>query len=273
MNHRTLLYALVCILFTSTLNAQTNELIKRGKSNKIGITDQALIDKLMKTMPKVGSNAKDLLLKQSIKPYMMPVRELGIRGTEMSYALAICLEYYINLESNYKANLSPDFIALSLKNAGKKGTMADGLELLTTQGTVSAAILPYDAGMLTNAVYATQKYKINNYLQMFRALTKPRQKVFETRKALMRGNPVIVEVESGDKIKAFNNKRFWNNSADDGQSKLYPLVVVGYDEDQQAFEVMSTWGSAWGNDGYLWIRYDDFGKMTQNAYVMVPEEY
>ena len=37
----------------------------------------------------------------------------------------------------------------------------------------------------------------------------------------MRGNPVIAEVEVGDKIKAFNNKRFWNNSASDGQSKVY----------------------------------------------------
>lgn len=274
MNCQSLYLILISVFLHSfPLEAQENNLIKHGKSNAIGISDYAQFDRYMKTMPIVGSNAKDLLLKQSIKPYMMPVRELGFRGTEMSYALAITLEYYINLGSNYKANLSPDYISLSLKNAGKKGTAADGLSFLVQEGTVSAAILPYDASMLTSAVYATQKYKINNYLRMFRELTKPRQKIFETRKALMRGNPVIVEVEASEKIKGMKNKRFWDSSVKEKNGDRFPLIVVGYDEDQQAFEVMSVWGSSWGNDGYLWIAYDDFGSVVQNAYVMVPEDH
>ena len=211
MNCKLLILLLVCLfIYPFSVEAQDNDLIKQGKVHGIGISDLALIDQMMKTMPGIGSNSKELLLKQNIKSYMMPIRELGIRGTEMSYALAICLEYYINLGSNYKANLSPDYISLSLKNAGKKGSAADGLEFLVQEGTVSAAILPYDASMLTSAVYATQKYKINNYLQMFRQVTKPRQKVFETRKALMRGNPVIIEVVGGDDFKKLDHKRFFD---------------------------------------------------------------
>jgi len=51
---------------------------------------------------------------------------------------------------------------------------------------------------------------------------------------------------------------------------VYPLLVVGYDESRNAFEVMSSWGNQWGAGGYVWISYDNFGKYTDNGYVMVP---
>ena len=50
------------------------------------------------------------------------------------------------------------------------------------------------------------------------------------------------------------------------------MILVGYDENQQAFEVMSVWCKVWGNNGYLWMSYDDFGKLAQDAYVMIPNE-
>jgi hypothetical protein len=53
-------------------------------------------------------------------------------------------------------------------------------------------------------------------------------------------------------------------------TQLYPLVVVGFNEDKQAVEVMSAWGSAWGRAGYVWIPYEDFGNLAVNGYVLIP---
>jgi C1A family cysteine protease len=50
----------------------------------------------------------------------------------------------------------------------------------------------------------------------------------------------------------------------------FHVVVVGYDENLEAFEVRNTQGSKWGVNGYLWIKYDDFGSAVANAYVIVP---
>ena len=254
--------------------AQSESLVQKGKrARSIGISNLEQMDRLMYVVPGVGSRSREVLLKQDIKPYMMPIRRIGPRGNEMSYAVAICMEYYVNLERNYKVNLSPDFISLSLSNSGKRGTAEDALEFLVSEGTVSAAILPYDASMLTTAAYNTKRYSINNYLHMFRELTKARQKVFETRKALMRGNPVLIELQTGEDLKSYSGKRNWDPSDTSGGTlKRHPLIVVGYDEDRQAFEVMSVWGSRWGKDGYIWIGYDDFGRLVKDAFVMVPEE-
>lgn len=234
----------------------------------IGVSDQELIDLLMITVPGIGGDPRDMLRRQSIKPYMMPVRKVGARGSELSYALATCLEYYVNLDDNYKDNLSPDYIALSLQSSGKSVNLRDAFLFLVENGTVSAAIMPYDANNIPYAVNATQKFKIANYLHIFRDVTRGQQKIFEVRKALMRGNPVLIELQSDPSIRNLSHTEMW--SPNKTGSELAPLIVVGYDEVEQAFEVQGCWGSSWGQSGYMKIRYDDFEKYAMNGYVFVP---
>jgi hypothetical protein len=260
------LFLFLCPLF---LFSQVDELVKKDPSGyEIGISTPSLIDKLMVTVPGIGGDPRLLIEKQSVKSYMMPVRKISGRASEMSYALASCLEFYSNLNKNYKDNLSPDFISLSLTQGGKSLNAREVFLFLIDQGTVSAAIVPFDSRTIPNAVYATPKYKINNYLHIFRSVSKGRQKVYETKKALMRGNPVIIELQASDQLKQQIRTTIWTPGKEATQS--FPLVVVGYDSAQEAFEVRSTWGSSWGNDGYMWIRYQDFEEYALNGYVMVP---
>lgn len=271
--NRPLLF-LSCTLFSLLLLqpafAQPDLTPKTAITNTIGVSDAALIEKLMVTVPGVGRNAREMLRQQSVKSYMMPVRQRGIRGTDLSYTLASCLEFYVNLDKNYKVNLSPDYISLSLKNLGKRVNVESAFRFLVNDGTVSAAILPYDAASLTTGVYATQKYKINNFLYLFRTVTTGRQKIHEVRKALMRGNPVLVELKADESIKELIGDRYWKPSKSTKQ--LYPLIVVGYNESNKVFELRSCWGSKWGNNGHIWISYDDFGKYVGNGYVIVPKQ-
>ena len=50
------------------------------------------------------------------------------------------------------------------------------------------------------------------------------------------------------------------------------VVVVGYDEDRAAFEILNFSGIEWGNGGYMWLKYTDFAKKAQNGYVLIPLE-
>ncbi len=236
---------------------------------QIGVNDMNLIDQMMFVVPGVGSNARTLLTEQNLKPYMMPVRKVGFRGSELSYALASCLEFYVNLNKNYKVNLSPDFIKLSIENAGKAVNLEEAFLFLVQSGTVSAAIMPYDSPALTSAVYATQKFSIQNYLHVFRPFTKERQKVFEVRKSLMRGNPVLVKINTDANIKALSGQSTLTLGGAANES--FTFIVVGYDEERNAFELMSSWGSTWGQSGYAWLSYDDFGKYATDGFVMLPK--
>lgn len=241
--------------------------IKSLEGIAFGVTDQDLFDLLMPTIAGIGHDPRDLIRRQSVKPYMMPVRRAGARGSEFSYALATCLEYYVNLNKNYKDNLSPEYIALSLQSQGRLN-VPEAFRFLAETGTVSAAIMPYESGNIPNAVYAAQKFKIANYLHLFREATRRQQKTFEVRKALMRGNPVLIELQADASIKSFKRTDVWQQPS--SGAELFPFVVVGYDEVQQAFELQGCWGSTWGDSGYMWIPYDDFEKYAINGYAVVP---
>lgn len=48
----------------------------------------------------------------------------------------------------------------------------------------------------------------------------------------------------------------------------HALVVVGYDDRKEAFRSMNSWGKNWGDDGYIWVKYKDFGDFCKYAYVL-----
>lgn len=259
---------IILVLFLLPIQALRAQITPKSASpHGFGITDPTLIEQYMLTIDGVAGNARDLLEKQSIKSYMMPVRRVGVNGNELCYMVANCLEYYVNLEANYKANLSPDFISLNLRNSGNRLNYEQVFRFLVDEGTVSAAIMPFDATTVTSAVYATQKYKINNYLHIFTDLTRPRQRIFETRKALLRGNPVLIELEGNRNIRTIRDNDYLEIT---GSGERFSFLVVGFDEQSERFELMSCWGTDWGNAGYIWMKYEDFGKFAYNGYVLVP---
>ena len=262
-----LLLNFLFFLLSSWSTAQVDKMAL--KNAEFGISDFELIDQFLMVVPGVGSKSRDLLNAQSVKEHLMPVRKKTKKGSDLAYALTTCLEFYVNLGKNYKVNLSPDYISLLLTAQGKQWSSADAMKLLSADGTVSAAILPFGSEQLTSGVYATEKYKILNYLHLFRQQTRDRQKVFETKKALMRGNPVMVELKASEQLAFVKETRLWDRFL--AGNTPYHLVVVGFDEELEAFEVRNSAGAKWGTNGYLWLKYDDFGKAVANGYVIVPE--
>lgn len=263
-----LLFSFVQFVFGQPPNPDLG--VKEGiAAPVIGVSDATRFDQLMVTMPGVGSSSRFIQEQQTLKPYMMPVRTVGFRGSDWSYALATCMEYYVNLRRNFKDNLSPDYISLSLQANGQRPTLEQGLRFLVQNGTVSAAIVPYDAAQIPSTVYATAKYNLSNYLHLFQSYASGREKTFEMRKALMRGNPVVIEVNTKSDLPQLSQTLTWKPERTN-QPSTFTLIVVGFDEKIKSFEVMSCWGNDWGNNGYCWVTYDDLASVATDGYVMVP---
>lgn len=239
----------------------------RDATAVLGVSDVQLLDQMMFLVPGIGSPSSDMS-RQNIKSYMMPIRKAPDVNMEWAYALAGGVEYYLNLNNNFKDNLSPDFISLSLARGGVRPNIEDGLKLLIQQGTVSAAIVPYGSAVIPNAVYSVQKFNINNFGYLFRAETRARNKVFEAKKALTRGNPIIVALSTDA---TFNSLRTASYNTNTPGAELHYLTVVGFDNENQFFELRGVQGRDWGEAGYIRISFDNFGRLAQTGYVLIPK--
>ncbi len=256
----------ILIFFSFHLCANAQEILAPQTKGVFGIMDTKSFDQYLLVIEGVGTSSKDLLNEQSLKSYMMPPRLAGKKANSATYALANALEYYINLNNNYKDNLSPDFIRLQMP----QGSVEDNLNFLGSTGTVSAAILPFDSPNLTPSVYSAVKYKIKNYIKLFQSTTRPQQKLYDLRKAIMRGNPVVVEMQITNEFKNLHQTRYWQaSSGDTTPAGTQFVVVVGYDEERKAVELLNSWGREWGNGGYIWVSYDDFSNLATNGYVLI----
>ena len=38
----------------------------------------------------------------------------------------------------------------------------------------------------------------------------------------------------------------------------HAVLIVGYDDEKDAFKIVNSWGSDWGDEGYGWVSYDFF---------------
>lgn len=256
--------------FVSPVLAQVSpNTAPRVESIVMGLEDQQLIDQMMVYIPGIGSPSREALTKQNIKAYMMPIREALKTNQEWAYALADCLEYYVNLNNNFKDNLSPDYISLSLAAAGNRPNIVDGFKFLIQQGTVSAAIVNYGSEQIPRAVFNVPRYQITNFAYLFYPTTRARNRIFELRKALSRGNPVIVEIATASDFTTWRQSEYNSNLP---TTENHYLTVVGYDEDASLFELRSTFGRHWANSGYVYMSYDQLAQAAQNAYMIIPEQ-
>ena len=248
-----------------TLSAQPDTLSNyHEKGSALFLIDQEeMIDALLPRLADLDRSSREELMEQNVKTYMMPPRRYIRSEDALYYALASCLEFYVNYDQNYKVNLSPDFIRLS---AGKSD-LPSLFQTLRESGTISAAIMDFGSQRIPTGVGATRRYRIHRYFSLFSAQDRPRQKMMQIRKALQRGNPVLVMLEVDDSFSELTDQRYYTGGKQK-QPRARPFCVVGFDEDIHSVEVRGFYGRTWGSNGHLWIDYDDFADMATSAYVL-----
>ena len=108
---------------------------------------------------------------------------------------------------------------------------------------------------------------ISDFRKLFNIQHTDKFKISVVKKSLSENYPVVIGMHCPPSF--YEAKNFWQPS--ELVSTEYPghaLCVIGYDNEKYggAFEVINSWGSRWGNNGFLWIRYSDFLEFTKYAY-------
>ena len=120
-----------------------------------------------------------------------------------------------------------------------------------------------------------RRYPISGYVRLFSNYHDGpgtiKDRVIPVKKSLSEKKPVVIAMKVPDSF--FKAKDLWQpvESPYADSKGAHAMCVVGYDDNKYggAFEIQNSWGTSWANEGYIWVRYNDFAAFVYEAYEII----
>jgi len=98
----------------------------------------------------------------------------------------------------------------------------------------------------------------------------------EVKTVISKGLPVVIGMNVPSSFELSIGRSLWVPGTKETKLDGYghAMVVVGYDDKKYdgAFEILNSWGEAWGSEGYIWIKYLDFKRFFLGGYALYKEK-
>ncbi|MES1215195.1 MAG: Ig-like domain-containing protein [Bacteroidota bacterium] len=198
---------------------------------------------------------------------MPPVGNQGGEGSCVAFAAGYAArsaeQFYKTGAGSYSNSInvfSPEFLYNQVKfstDCGSGTSMQKALDLIVTKGISTFQSMPYSATNGCSLLPTTAQlaealnYKINGYAKMI-----------NTDKAAIKSmvsqnHPVIATIIADNSFVNAKTGFIWKAFSGSG-NLAHCIVICGYDDAKNAYKVMNSWGTTWGDAGYSWIDYDFF---------------
>jgi hypothetical protein len=235
-----------------------------------------------------GNKNGELPFKASLKEFCPPIQNQGRIGSCVGWASGYSAMTIINAKKYgwSQAEIADKaFSALFVYNHVKVSDcpfgshIDDAIKILKVKGNISSREFDMpreDCGKLptTAQLAVAENFKVKDYATLFELNADAKTKIYNTKKSIHEGVPVIIGMQILRNFGSLNKDTpYWNpavgNTAPWGG---HAMSVIGYDESRQAFEIMNSWGTQWGVDGFIWVKYDDFARFCKYGYQIFLDE-
>ena len=251
-------------------------------------SDPALLDKLPTARLKRGYVALDRV---DLSPSLPPPGDQRKDGTCAAWAAVYGAgSYYARLQLHApNMTLSPSYVFNQVEHDRKQcagSKLAEVLLFLMRRG--SATLEDYPPSLFCGGRgqgRARRDAGVSNPPTRRSSQTPPDddagdkivKRAFDVdivRQKLAEGHPVIVGMRTTDAI--LDNLpagRYSEHAAGDPAREhgRHALVLVGYDNEKQAFRLMNSWGPDWSDHGYGWISYPSARSEIEEAFSIVSD--
>lgn len=205
---------------------------------------------------------------------MPPVRNQGTEGSCVAFAVAY---YARSAEQYYKTgatsfsdatnSFSPEYVFNQVKiDASCSGSaVVNSLDLIKNQGVCtwqSMPYTPYGCSTLPDAAQTAEaaNYKITSYSRIINSDQTAIKAV------LAANHPVIASFTIDPSFYSATTGFIWKSLT--GNSGSHTMALCGYNDAIHAYKAVNSWGTSWGDAGYIWIDYDFF-PVTSSYYTYV----
>ncbi len=111
------------------------------------------------------------------------------------------------------------------------------------------------------------EFKIKDYYTLFSVDATPEQKIIATINSIISKKPVLVGlVVTSSIFRGVGSKGEWNPDPGESVEGGHALCVIGYDNMSERFEIINSWGTDWGNNGFFTISYKNFARLCKYGY-------
>lgn len=283
-------------------NLRTGDVPSMHPERELPATDPDFIDDLDPTAPALGNSAGGMVNEPAALT-MVPANLLraGNQGQQSScgawtMAAAAALTRY-QREARSMPMLRADSLwaspswlytrmftnGMSMCNQGT--TLNDGLNILVNTGSATLMEAPYRAAsngticdaLMPDPAMAPHHYRIGAHRSVptgagFRAMVK---------ESLAAGLPVVFGLNLPRGFSEFRatvagvdvTQPLRTNGVcmDTNHCGGHAMLFVGYDDSKNAYRVLNSWGTDWGDNGYLWWDYASLeGQPNLHAHVITP---
>jgi C1A family cysteine protease len=206
-----------------------------------------------------------------------PVGNQGNEGACVPFAIAYAarsIEQYYRTNATSYSTASNIFSPEYVYNQTKLSDCATGsaptivLDLIKTQGVSTWASMPYsDVNGCSLLPSSTQlanaaNYKIASYVMI------PHTDRVAIKTMIASKHPVIITIIADNSFTNAGPGFIWKAYSGSGALR-HSLIICGYDDTKNAYKVMNSWGTTWGDAGFSWIDYAFFPqKSTYDTYAI-----
>jgi hypothetical protein len=228
-----------------------------------------------------SGSAASLPSKVDLTDKLPPVGNQGSYGTCVVWSIGYGLRSYLNAVSNNLSQqelanpanqFSPADLWMSIpagdrnKGSGCMGANFEpAFDVLVSRGIASLNVAPYssincDASPQQSWTSDAAKYKIKNY----RMIAETDQTAENLKSHLAQGRAISFGAKLGDNFMAWRGDGVLNSDTYLGPDMMHAyhaILLAGYDDSRGAngaFLVYNSWGTDWGNSGYIWVDYKFF---------------
>ena len=234
--------------------------------------------------------------KKSLKPYAPTPGSQGNYGTCTAWAAAytartiLAAQYYgWTRQSQIDSNV---FAYGFLYRLTDPGTLCQGalvsktIKNLKTYGVPLLSDFPEHCVQesISSSIYKkAEKYKLSNYATLWNSTHKATisDKIRLLKKSLKEAHPVVIAMYTPQSFCYPNNDYLWTPLTTDQagvnqkhQHACHAMCIIGYDDTKYggAFEFQNSWGTTWGNQGRIWVRYADAAEFIYQAIELFKDE-
>jgi C1A family cysteine protease len=196
------------------------------------------------------------------------VKDQGPVGTCWAFAIAGVTESVFQL-TGLPHSLSEQYLVScnKLGYGAENGGDVDALDMYVDPGTVSGSQMPYtakDSLCKSGLKYGT---KVSSWSYVSGSDGIP--PAAEIAKAIYLYGPISVAVACDDKFDSYGSGIFNSNTATELN---HMVVLVGYDMPGKYWIMRNSWGTDWGENGYMRIKFGADKVGSEAAYIRMPVE-